>query len=582
MLAPSALVLLGLVAVADARWAGWFAAGPALVAMAVAGLLTGSWCRPRLAAPACLVGAALLTVANQILDRDSYTPANDLVFFVIVVGAPALVGATWGTGGRQIRQLEHLSEVRSGQRAADVRAARLDERRRIALDVHRDVVQAMSAITVAASGAERGDARQMAGSLRQIELSARASLDELRDHIGILRDEEPQPEPHVPTVAPEPTASRLGAGDLLAAACAVPVAIETVFGNGSNGPVVLNVLLSLMMAAPLAVRRQRPILAIIVFSLLSAVMSSTLTPLPRTVSILLPLLLCAYAAGAHLPTWRRRLLGFVVLAAAVVLIEQVSPPRAQDSDALLATLTLLVVGTLSGVVSARRDERVRRLDALVAEIETGRDAEIRLAAARLRISAARDLHDSVAASMTVVCLHAGAGQRFTTTQTAEMRAALATIIETTRNGITELRAGLDTPGTAPDLESLRLAAVVVAARAAGLDVHLDQVVEQDWPLATEITVARVVREALVNASRHAPGAVIEVSIRRDVSGVSVVVDDAGAPKACPTDTPAGTGHGLHGLRERIVDLGGDLEFGTRDPAGFRVTAHIPVAVGVTR
>lgn len=578
LLALAVLLCAGAAAVADASWGGWFADGPALLAAAAGGLLVGAWCGPGVGGAAVLAGAGLMTVSSQVREPDAYTPANDLVFFLIVIGAPALLGASWAARNRQISELQRLSRLREEQREADLHAARLEEHNRIAVRVQQEVIEAMSAIAVHAGGAGQTGAADLDRSLARIEESARAALDRLRGHLGTLRESgSPAPGPPVAPLTDVPS-RRLRAVDVLAAASAVPIAVEAVLGGASLGPAVPNVLLALAMAVPLGLRRRLPFAATVVFLALCVLMSATLTPLPGTVSIIAPLLLFAYTAGAHVHRWPARLSCLALLVLGTIAVALVSPASSRDPEGFAPTLVCLALGFLGGVVSAGRAAHVRRLAGLLEEIEHGRAAEVRLVAARQRQDVARDLHDSVAAAMTVVCVHAVAAQRLSADQDHERRAALTTITEAARTGIAELRTSLDVLDGHPDPMCLRLASVVAEARRAGVPVDLLAPDPLDGVLGErEHLAARVVREALVNVTRHAPGARVEITVQPAGEGVRVVITDSGAASQAPGVAVPGTGHGLRGLAERLSDVGGRMEFGPRT-RGFRVAAWIPVAV----
>ena len=129
---------------------------PVTVLVAVAaGFAAGAWLRPVPAALGCAVDACLLTLASQVADPGAYPVADDLFFFTMLVGGPALGGALVTARRDQVRELRRLSAVRAEQRAAQVRAARLEERNRLDAGVVQGLVQRMGALVVQASGAAR-------------------------------------------------------------------------------------------------------------------------------------------------------------------------------------------------------------------------------------------------------------------------------------------------------------------------------------------------------------------------------------------------------------------------------------------
>ena len=589
MAAALLLVVCALILV-DATSVQWQSDGPvAMLTAAGCGLLAGAICPTALAATSCLLGAALLTVANQAENSGSDTWTNDLTFFLVMLGGPALLGALLGIRTRQLNRLHRLSVTRSAQHASEVRATRLEEQNRIASGVQHGVIQAMGAIVVQARGADRTESvSEVRDALSAIEASARHALDDLRAHVGLLR--EPPGESQAPTEADgqraatmPPARIRLGRLDLLAAASAVPVAVESVLGGSSRGPAWANVTIALLLGVPVLLRRQQPIATAGAFAAIATAASATLTPMGAMVTSSIPLLLVSYAVGSHLRRWRSRLAGVAVLWLGVILVGSVAPAESQDSDGQLPILVWITLAVLGGIAAADRSGRVGRLNSLLAEIELGRAADLRLVAAQQRHAVARDLHDSVAASMTVVCLHAAAARNGLSSGARAAHTALSTIAETAQSGLRELRASLDVldeaaPDPLPDLDT-----VVEDARAAGMLVRMSAASDVgDLPVATRSTVARVVREALVNAARHAQGAAVDVRIGCRDGRVEVEVVDTGSVAAGSRHRRqvTGTGHGLSGLAERVEHHGGRLEFGPVAPRGFRVTAVLPAAVQV--
>lgn len=153
--------------------------------------------REALVAGIVLAAAGLLTVASQLAEPGSYTVANDLVFFLVLLGCPTLVAAGWVNRTRQVRELKRLAAIRTRQLQAETQAARIREATRIGEEVQRSIGQTLSAILVRAEGA--GGAASANNSLEQveaaartalaeIEAAARSALQQLREHIGVLRE----------------------------------------------------------------------------------------------------------------------------------------------------------------------------------------------------------------------------------------------------------------------------------------------------------------------------------------------------------------------------------------------------------
>ncbi len=218
--------------------------------------------------------------------------------------------------------------------------------------------------------------------------------------------------------------------------------------------------------------------------------------------------------------------------------------------------------------------RRRRLD-------RERELAAKDAVALERSRIARELHDVVAHSMSVMVVQAGAARSVLRRDPEGAERALRSIEESGRTGLAELRrllaaGGEAEPSLAPQPGVDRLDELLERMRATGLDVEL--VVEgQPRPLATSVDLStyRIVQEALTNALKHGgDGVHARVGLRYDDGEITVeVVDDGRGPGTGDVD---GGGRGLIGMRERVAFVGGDLETGARPGGGFVVRARIPL------
>ena len=551
------LAVVGLVPLLDA-WAGGHlvGSGPATLVTAVAGYLAGAWLRPAPAATACLAAAAGLTAANRAAGS-GYSAANDLFFFAVLLGATALAGALLTARSAQVRELRAVTELSRAQRATEVRAAALEERNRVEAEVTQALMQRIGAVVVQVSGARL---RPDADAVVRIEQAGRAALDDLRAALGSLRSEEPSPVV-TDTVEPIRTVAPVGAVDLLVGACGIPVAFEAVADSGSALAT-----LTVLVGVPLVQRRQHPVRAVVAAYAVAAVLGLAITPLGGLVTPLLPFTLAAYAVGTH-ARGRTRLLGVALLALGCVGVAWDAAGTADPTDGLVPTLAWMVVAVLTGIVAQQHQVRSARLHRLLRELESGRGGDLRLAAAEQRQAIARDLHDTVAHAMTVVCLHAEAAQRV-----PDPTPSLAIVETVAREAMTQLREGL------VELETGTRLADEVRAFAEVLGVEVT--VHEDVDLRGEplVLARRVVREALVNAARHAPGAPVDVRLT-DAEPTELVVTNP-APRTEWAAYSGGSGSGLTGLAELLAGHGGRLEQGPLPDGGFRVAAYLPPPVRV--
>ncbi|WP_432985517.1 sensor histidine kinase [Dactylosporangium sp. CA-233914] len=228
------------------------------------------------------------------------------------------------------------------------------------------------------------------------------------------------------------------------------------------------------------------------------------------------------------------------------------------------------VGILARRLRARADLMAR----LAAAVEAERDAREHAAVVEERQRIARDMHDAVAHSISVMVLQLGAVRATLPTGTpqAEM---LAGIERLGRESVQELRTLVgvlrEAPST-PQPSLARAGELVEDVRAAGLPVSLT--LDGDLaavPRPVDISAYRVLQEALTNVLKHAGHVSTDVTVRATGKAVTVTVDNA--PGTPGGDGPPG--HGLTGMRERVAVFGGTLAAGPRTDGGFTVRAEFP-------
>jgi signal transduction histidine kinase len=199
---------------------------------------------------------------------------------------------------------------------------------------------------------------------------------------------------------------------------------------------------------------------------------------------------------------------------------------------------------------------------------------------RLRI--ARELHDVLAHSISVINVQAGVGLALLDSDPEQARTALTTIKEASKEALGEVRQVLDTlrtPGEAPRAPAPgldRLPELVEQAASAGLTVEVEKPGGvPKLPPGTDLAAFRIVQEALTNVVRHSGSRHARVRLEAAQGTLRLRIDDDGP--ATGTDA-GGSGNGLAGMRERAVALGGTIEAGPRDDGGFRVLAVLPLKV----
>nr|WP_245354440.1 histidine kinase [Brachybacterium sacelli] len=193
---------------------------------------------------------------------------------------------------------------------------------------------------------------------------------------------------------------------------------------------------------------------------------------------------------------------------------------------------------------------------------------------------ARELHDVVAHSMSVITVQAGTAKFRLPDLDDRTEQEFEDIAASSRQALGEMRALLATLRTDDTLEEMPMpgladvAELVAASRAAGATISTE-LAPAEVPPTVGLTGYRVVQEALSNALRHARGAAIEVRIA--VVEGSLAVQVTNAPPDTGHEAIPGSGMGLAGARERVTALGGTVESGPTPDGGFVVTARIPVA-----
>jgi signal transduction histidine kinase len=223
------------------------------------------------------------------------------------------------------------------------------------------------------------------------------------------------------------------------------------------------------------------------------------------------------------------------------------------------------------------------------EREQAEQADKILVAERLRI--ARELHDSVAHSMSVIAVQAGMGHHVIDTQPAESKRALAAIEATSRDALIEMRRllgvlrqeGEQTAALVPAPGIGDLPALITQARSAGVEVQVEQRgTRRELPPSIDLSAYRIVQEALTNTIRHGGR---DVTVLLDFSDaelrIQVIDHGSGAEPARPVPVAPGSGHGLIGMRERVAVFGGQLSAGPRPTGGYDVQATLPLPAVVS-
>jgi signal transduction histidine kinase len=345
------------------------------------------------------------------------------------------------------------------------------------------------------------------------------------------------------------------------------------------------VLALLALCAPVLFLRRWPLrLLAAVVTVNALVMASGNSTLPFGIM----LGLASYLVASRLP---RRTSITTVLITAAVLGAAMLYGALTNSNAVLASEAVegflpLIAGWFTGDSVAARG---RYLAGLAEQAENERAAEAeraRLQVREERVRIARELHDVVAHTLAVITVQAGVGRRLMARDPAEASTALESIETIGRSAQEELRVVLAllreednrTASLAPAPRLLDVKDLVETVRASGTPVELTMSgTDRPLSLALELTVYRVVQEALTNVVKHAPDAKATVDLVVSDHEIRLAITDDGGPADLAV-APAqlGPGHGIVGMRERIAAFGGHLEAAPLDGRGFFVIAQVPI------
>jgi signal transduction histidine kinase len=331
---------------------------------------------------------------------------------------------------------------------------------------------------------------------------------------------------------------------------------------------------------PLAWRRRAPLA--VLFLLTGAVLAASLLVhhadgMP--VEAFLALILAFYSVGAHCDD-RRGLLGGGADLAVLLSYDLVHGGLGQAHGSRPGAALIFAFAWLVGRDLRRRRREVARLQDRAAQLEHEREEKARTAVNEERGRIARELHDVVAHSVSVMVVQAQAGPRLLD-DPEQLRGTFRSIEASGREALIELRRLLGilrtgdeqlAIGPQPGLGSLQ--SLVEQVREAGLPVELRIEGEQvPLPPGIDLSAYRIVQEALTNTLKHAGQAEAEIVVRYGAAALELEVSDNGAGAPASAN---GSGHGLIGMRERTALYGGQLEVAPRESGGYAVRARLPL------
>lgn len=351
-----------------------------------------------------------------------------------------------------------------------------------------------------------------------------------------------------------------------------------------TGPRPANAVLNLLLMVTLAWRRRAPLAALAAavgaYFLSHAVVQHDMPLLAGFV----PLIVLTASAGYHCPP-RRALFAGVLAWAAIVTVMLVSPWLG-SFDAFLFNSAVLLVPWAGARSLRAREDRAGALHAELARERAEKEAAVREVAASERARIARELHDIVAHSVSMMVIQVGAARVQLPRPAGASEAPLLAAEDVGRQAIADLRrllgvlrddeaapsgAGCEPQPPVPGLSQLE--ALIAQTRAADVEVSL--AIEGrpvKLPTGLDLTAYRIVQEALTNALKHSGASHVDVRIRYRPGSVDIDVVDDGPPPA----SAATAGHGLVGIQERVSTFGGTAAAGPDPAGGWRVRAELPI------
>jgi signal transduction histidine kinase len=376
-----------------------------------------------------------------------------------------------------------------------------------------------------------------------------------------------------PHDARRPLGWRTWAFDGALALAAAAAEVGQVFGWDRSPPPVA-VGLAFLAGAVLVWRRREPLVTLgVSLAAVSGVTIADASPLG------LAPLIALYTVAARCE--RRASLAALALAIPIAFATSVaSPSNDQLIDPGLAVVCSAAAWGLGVYVETRREYR-RELERRAALLERERDQLARIAVHEERASIARELHDIVAHSVSVILVGVRGARDVLRSDPDVADTTLGKVETSAEQSLAELRRILallrepaDGAESRPQPSLAQLDQLVAEYRDAGLPVALERVgTQRPLPGGFELSVYRIVQEALTNVLKHAHPEQVVVTLAFRDSRLDLEVIDDGSPQRQAAVVP---GHGLVGMRERVALLGGELEAGHRAGGGFRVAARLPV------
>lgn len=516
---------------------------------------------------------------------------NLLFGLIMTVGAWVLGLALREALDQNRRAGAAAERARVGRALAGTRAAE-SERERIAVELHDVLAHSLGAMVVQSSVAGdlvRADPDAAAAALGDVAQAGREALAETGRLLRLLRDERDELGLRGGTATDVRAETTPGDVEAVAVVPIKDVLLPALFGviatveivSRGSGPLWASLGAYWLAVGVLCTRRAFPlampiaVTAIVVGARLLGVETD------EPASWILAGGLAYFSAGRHVPG-SRAALGLASVLASIGLLALDAAARGElTAEAVLPLASAAgpwAVGVALGVTLART--RVLAAEAERARLEQELAAERAAAAERRRI--ARELHDVLATSLSVMVVQASLAADLVGRDHLGATAAVSEVERSGRNALGDIgrllrliRDGANELGTRPQHGVADIPALADEYTRAGLRVDLDVDSVVRLPIGVDLSTYRIVQEGLTNALKHAPGCAVRIHVARRESEVAIEVRN-GPAAASVAAAAVASGHGLIGLRERVSLFGGSLEARPTADGGFVLAAAIAV------
>jgi signal transduction histidine kinase len=269
----------------------------------------------------------------------------------------------------------------------------------------------------------------------------------------------------------------------------------------------------------------------------------------------------------------------VILASTAILVTQI--PGHTTAEVFFIPLDFAICW-FAGFVLRESADQTEAAESRATVAEQVREADALRAVIEERTRIARELHDIVGHSVSVMTVQTSGVRRLLRREQEQEREALLAVERTGREALAEMRRVVGAlrdpeggPALAPQPSLSRIDTLVAHARETGLPVDLEIEGEPvPLPAGVDLTAYRLVQEGLTNTIKHASAKHADVRVRYDGDHVEIEVSDDG--RRVDGRPPSTARHGLVGMRERVAIYGGELEAGARAEGGYRLRARLPV------